>query len=134
MALIDWTDEYQVDGGPIDQQHKNLVDIINKFDEASHRGKGSRIMGAILNELMGYTQEHFAFEEKILAESEYPELKLHKSQHRQLIQKLERFQYEFDSGKRVNQSMREFLKYWLTSHILKDDVAYMSYMLEKTAG
>lgn len=125
MPLIDWTDEYTVDSGPIDEQHQHLVEIVNKFEEAHQRGKGSRIMTEILNDLMGYTQEHFNFEEKMLAEKEYSGLKQHQSQHRQLIQKLEKFQYDFNSrGRRVTTEMKEFLKYWLTTHILKDDKAY----------
>lgn len=126
MALIDWTDAFQVDNGPIDDQHRQLVAIVNKFDEAHSRGKGTRIMEEILNDLMGYTQEHFSFEEKMMAEAEYPQLKQHQCQHRQLIQKLERVQFDFTSqGKRVTKEMREFLKYWLTSHILKDDKAFV---------
>lgn len=124
MALIDWTDEFTVDNGPIDDQHRNLVEIVNKFDEANRKGKGTRVMAEILDNLMGYTQEHFSFEENIMAESGYAKLKLHKSQHRQLIQKLERFQFDFNSGKRVTNDMKELLKYWLTSHILKEDKAF----------
>jgi hemerythrin-like metal-binding protein len=124
MALIEWTNDLVVDEGPIDDQHRQLVDIINKFDEANSRGKGSRVMGTILNELMGYTQEHFSFEEKLLKDADFPNLSQHQSQHRQLIQKLERFQFEFNSGKRVTIEIKEFLKYWLTSHILKDDMDY----------
>lgn len=126
MALIDWTEAFKIDGGAIDDQHRQLVEIVNRFDEALHRGKGTRIMGEILNELMGYTQEHFAFEERVMAEVGYPRLKQHQAQHRQLIQKLEKFQFEFaGQGRRVTADLREFLRYWLTSHILKDDKAYV---------
>lgn len=126
MSLIDWTDEFRIDGGAIDDQHRQLVEIVNKFDEALGRGKGTRIMGEILNDLMGYTQEHFAFEERGMADVGYGRLKQHQAQHRQLIQKLEKFQFEFSGqGRRVTAEMREFLKYWLTSHILKDDKAYV---------
>ena len=134
MAFIDWTDEFKVDDGPIDDQHRQLVEIVNKFDEANRRGKGSRIMNEILNELMGYTQEHFVYEERAMEEAGYPHLKKHQSQHRQLIQKLERFQFEYNTGKRVTSDMKEFLKYWLTSHILKDDKAYVPSLQPETVG
>lgn len=130
MPCIKWTDEFSVDHGPIDDQHRQLVEIANKFEEASRRGKGSRIMSEILNDLMGYTQEHFAFEEKVLSEAGYPQLERHRSQHRQLIQKLEKFQHEFESqGRRVSAEMKEFMEYWLTSHILKEDKAYVPYLM-----
>ena len=132
MPFIDWTDEFTVDGGPIDDQHRQLVEIVNKFDEAIRRGKGTRIMTEILNDLMGYTQEHFSFEENILQEAGYSQLKQHQSQHRQLIQKLEKYQFEFSQqGKRVTGDLKDFLKYWLTSHILKDDKAYVPSLTRK---
>ncbi len=125
MAFINWSDEFRIDGGSIDDQHRQLVEIVNRFEEACRRGQGRRVMGDILNDLMGYTQEHFAFEEKVMEEAGYEGLKQHQSQHRQLIQKLEKFQFDFNSqGRRVTCDMKDFLKYWLTSHILKEDQAF----------
>lgn len=133
MALIKWTAELATGIDSIDEQHKHLVDIVNKFDEAMHRGKGSRIMTEILNDLVGYTQEHFADEEKIMADAGYESLKRHKAQHRQLLQKVERFQFEFDvEGRRVTNTVQEFLKYWLTSHILKEDKAFAASQVDET--
>jgi hemerythrin len=126
MAFIDWTDEFSCGIESIDNQHRQLVEITNKFAEGLKRGKGSSQMNEILNELVGYTQEHFVFEEKMMEESGYTKFKQHQSQHRQLIQKIERFQFEFENGgKRITLEVRDFLRYWLTSHILKDDKAYV---------
>ena len=125
MALITWNDELSVGIKSIDEQHKRLVDIINRFDEAMHKGKGSRIMNEILKDLVGYTQEHFADEEKIMTNADFAGLRTHKAQHRQLLQKIERFQFEFNTeGRRVTGTVQEFLKYWLTSHILQEDKAF----------
>ena len=129
MALITWTDELNLGISKIDDQHRQLVDIINEFGEASQKGKGSRVMNKILNELVGYTQEHFADEERLLADSGFPQLAQHQAQHRQLLQKIERFQYDFNQGgKRITAKVEEFLQYWLTSHILGDDKVYAAYV------
>ena len=129
MALIEWTQEYSVGNEVLDGQHQNLLEIINMFDEARKRGKGSKVMYQILNDIVGYTQEHFAFEEKMMLEMEYPGLKLHQSQHRQLLQKVERLQYEFlHEGRRITAEASEFFNYWLTSHILKHDKEYAEHL------
>ncbi len=129
MAFIDWTDELSLGIPEIDEQHRQLVDIVNKFEESAKGGKGPRIMVGILNDLVGYTQEHFSFEEKFMLEAKFPKLSLHQSQHRQLLQKIERFQFEFSQGgRRITIELREFLKYWLTSHILKEDKAYAEFL------
>ncbi len=127
MALIDWTDEFETGIESVDTQHRQLVEIVNKFDEAAGKGKGSRIMSEILKDLINYTTEHFVAEEKLMEDAGYTKLKQHRSQHRQLLQRVERMQFEFDQqGKRITVEVREFLKYWLISHILKEDKAYVS--------
>lgn len=132
MAPIEWTDEYRVGVAEIDDQHRQLVEIVNKFEEALQRGKGSRQVSGILNDLFGYTQEHFATEERLLAAAGYPQLKLHQSQHRQLLQKLERFQFDYNAGRRVSAELHEFLAYWLVTHILRDDKAYVGTLAPQT--
>ena len=132
MAFIEWTDDFNLDIEPVDSQHRRLVELVNKFDAAMQSGKGSRIMNEVLNELIAYTQEHFAFEEKLMADADYSKLKLHKSQHRQLLQKAERFQFDFSQGgRRITGKVREFLSYWLMNHILQDD---MDFAREVKAG
>lgn len=125
MPLIEWSDAFATNILEIDSQHRRLVDIVNKFEDAARQGKGSRLMEEVLNDLVGYTQEHFAYEERLMLEAEYEGFAVHQSQHRQLLQKIERFQFDFENGgRRITPKVREFLKYWLTSHILKEDLAY----------
>ncbi len=122
MAFINWTDDFKTGNQTIDDQHRGLVETVNKFDDAACKGKGSRIMNEILTELIDYTAEHFTCEEGIMEEAGYQKLKLHKSQHQQLLERVEKFQFEFNNnGKRITKDLREFLKYWLTNHILKED-------------
>lgn len=125
MAFIRWSADYDTGIASIDEQHRQLVDLVNRFDEASRRGRGTRIMNEILNELIGYTQEHFAHEEKLMAEAGFPGLKKHQGRHRQLLQKVERLQFEFSrDGRRVTAEVRDLLEYWVKSHILNDDMAF----------
>ncbi len=124
MSQIQWSGEFETGNEQIDTQHQHLVEIVNKFDSALQKGKGRRVMGEILRDLVGYTQEHFTCEEAIMAEAEYSQLKLHQAQHRQLLAKVERFQFDFSQGKRLSRDMQEFLKYWLMNHIRVDDMAF----------
>jgi hemerythrin len=129
MALIKWTEELTLGIASMDEQHRHLVEIIKEFADAAQKGKGSRMMNKILDELVGYTQEHFADEERLLTEAGFPQLAQHQAQHRQLIQKVERFQFDFNqSGNCVTGKVEEFLTSWLTSHILGDDKAYAEYL------
>ncbi len=132
MAFIDWTDDFQTGIQSIDDQHRVLVEIVNKFDDNARKGKGSRIMNEILSDLIQYTSEHFSHEEGLLEEAQYNKLKQHKSQHRQLLERVEKLQYDFNNkGIRITKDVREFLKFWLVNHILKEDKAFVPAMTEK---
>ena len=123
MAAIAWSREFEIGVPEVDAQHRHLVEIVNKFEDARAKGKATRVLGEIIRELIGYTQEHFAFEEAYMLRVEYPRLKLHQAKHRQLIAKVERFQFEFNQGRRISIEIHDFLKYWLLNHILEDDKA-----------
>ena len=47
-------DDALIRSGAAIDQHRHLVDLVNKFEEASRRGRGSRVMSEILNDLVGY--------------------------------------------------------------------------------
>lgn len=131
MAFINWSEEFTTGIKSIDDQHRHLVDLINKFEEAGRRGKGSRAIAEILNDLTGYTQEHFAHEEKIMEECGFPGLEQHMARHRGLLQKIERFQFEFESqGYGVTAEVLDYLRYWVRSHILEEDMAYAAHLNE----
>ena len=92
-------------------------------------------MNGILNDLIGYSQEHFADEERYLDQADYADLPLHQAQHRQLLQTVERFQFDFNQrGRRVTAEMQEFLRYWLTQHILVYDMAFKAELAGRDAA
>lgn len=135
MGFIQWSDELCTGIEAVDQQHQHLVQIVNKLEDAHSRKKGTRIMNEILNDLIGYTQEHFAFEEKLQKESGYPRLEQHQNLHRQLLQKIERYQFEFNrQGRRITGEVRDFLHRWLTNHILQEDMDFGKYVLSAGAS
>ena len=132
MAAIAWNDEFTVGVKSIDDQHRHLFEVVNTLDEAIEKHRGQRVMDEVLRELVGYTQEHFAFEEKLMAEAGYPDLAAHQAKHRQIIQKIERFEYELNvEGYRISREVRDFLQHWLMTHIAEEDKAYMEVL---TAG
>jgi hemerythrin len=128
MPLLEWSEDLSIGLPDTDEEHMKLVQILNDLDVAVQAKRGTRVMNRILGDLMTYTVEHFASEEAAMEEVDYPDLKLHRSQHRQLVQKLEKQRRDFQvSGRRITKEMMEFLKYWLAKHILGDDMAFGKY-------
>ena len=70
-----------------------------------------------------------------MVECEYPKIKLHQAQHRQLVEKVVKLQQKFESsGKRITKEMMQFLTYWLTNHILVDDMEFGKYYTGAKVG
>ena len=123
MSAIEWNESLQTGVDAIDEQHHRLVEIFNELDAALQVGRAHKQMRTILDELVEYTQSHFDDEEKLMEEMGYPELAGHRIEHRQLLDKVGRFQKKLDLGQeRISRPVMQFLNYWLTKHILQSDM------------
>ena len=69
----------------IDQQHKELIDRVNKLLESCYMGTEKRAAIQTLNFLLDYTEFHFQAEEKLQEESGYPGIEAHKEQHQTFV-------------------------------------------------
>ena len=132
MALIEWTEEMSVKIPSIDKQHKVLIGLINKLDDAVKQNKGNQVLDGIIKELVRYTQAHFIYEEAMFTANGYPQSDSHKKAHGKLFQKVEKFKNVANEGRpEIYDELLEFLNYWLYHHILKEDMAYSQHLVEK---
>ena len=133
MAYFDWDDDYSVGILSIDRQHQVLIDYINRLNDEMSKSESDRSMLMyILNGLVGYTKSHFKYEEMLFELHEYPDTDRHKERHLNLFERVAEFKTRFDAGDQdVGEELLAFLKSWLNDHILKEDKAYSSHMLER---
>ena len=122
VPFLGWQDSWRVGVRAIDEQHQNLVSLLNQLHEAMRSGRGNTVMGEILAKLISYTKAHFATEEELMQTHGYPEFLAHRAEHHKLTAKVLAFQKEFSAGK-VGLSIEvvEFLSGWLKGHILGTD-------------
>lgn len=75
-------DESLVTGNEmIDAQHKELIEKIGALEDACETNQDKATAVKLLNYLADYTDFHFAEEEKLQEEIEYPGIKEHKEKH-----------------------------------------------------
>ena len=122
MALITWSNMLSTGVSEQDNQHKKLIDLINQLNEAMLAGKGNEVLGKVLSELVNYTVTHFGYEEKLMAQHSYEDTPAHKAEHAKFVQTAGDLKKKFDSGKAViTTEIMNFLRDWLTTHIMKTD-------------
>lgn len=120
--LMEWSASLMVGHPDIDQQHQKLVEIANRLNAAMHQGHGREATGPILNELVDYTVNHFAFEERLMKQTGYSRRADHEAEHQKLINEVSAFKRQFDNAKaNVSIELMGFLRDWLVNHILKVD-------------
>jgi len=125
MALIEWSPNLSVGVDDMDQQHRKLISLVNQFHDALKAGKGDDASKGILIQLVQYTHTHFAAEEQLQARYGYPELAAHNKLHAELIAQVNQMVEKIKAGKMVSAvTIANFLKDWLTQHILGTDKLY----------
>ena len=124
-----WTEVYSVNVAALDQQHQQLFEIVHELEQALRAGEGNGCVHAVLAKLINYAGSHFAAEELLMEEHDFPGLSSHRAQHESFRQKIEEF-IENDGASKsgVPVSLLLFLQMWLKDHLLKTDRLYSAYL------
>jgi len=127
MAYFEWNDSYSVGIASLDAQHKVLINLINRLNDIEQRG-GS--LTDVLNRLDWYVHHHFSFEESLLTAAHYRGLKGHIAEHREFERWLRSSRRAVSAGgaeaREMGKLINDYLKDWLSQHILIVDMDYKS--------
>lgn len=133
MQFMTWNPTYSVEVAAIDAQHRHLVGMINGMMEVLSRGSESVEIVALLEDLLEYTRFHFDFEEKLMARAGYTGLDAHREKHAAMKAEVTRLLAEAQSSRTVVAiKLMNFLKSWLSKHIMGTDKEYVPTL--RTAG
>ncbi len=126
-VFFKWSPEYSVKIKTIDDQHRELVNILNRLFVAVSKREGDKVIAGILDALLTYTQTHFALEERLMKEAGYEDIEAHMAEHRKLIGQLDQLcKKHLVEEKAIYFEMLSFLKTWLKEHIQGVDTKYSS--------
>jgi len=128
---VAWSETLSVGVDELDAQHKVLVGLVNEMHNAIEQGEGDDAVESILNRLTEYTRIHFAVEESLMRLLGYPDFEAHREEHRALIVQINALRRKADTGETaISVELMQFLKDWLTTHIMVSDQAYARYFAE----
>ncbi len=122
MEIFEWNSSYQLGVARIDEDHKQLVGLLNKVYETLVNGRDKDEIEKVLDELIDYATYHFAAEESWMKENRYPGLEMHKLEHERFCKRIVEMQKDFYQGyTTVTLELLAFTKTWLSDHILSSD-------------
>ncbi|MCP3922531.1 MAG: hemerythrin family protein [Desulfobacterales bacterium] len=132
MEQIVWSDNFSVGVKLFDDQHKRLIAMLNKMIKNPMATTKSETVSDVLSDMTNYAQQHFKSEEDLMIEHGYPHLEQQKKQHKEFREKVLKLctatSYEVEA---VPQVLLDYLKQWLTQHILHEDMEYKTFFEEK---
>jgi hemerythrin len=122
LELIKVEDAPRVGVAEIDAQHAALIGLVNRLHQAMIQRENRETLDAIIAELVEHTQRHFAYEEQLMSQHQYPEYTKHKADHDELMQHILTLAEQFRSGDLLlSFAVMVDLKAWATIHIEKSD-------------
>lgn len=131
MSLINWDKVSKTGILSIDEQHHNLVKLINKLHIGLMNGESYEVFGEALEELLEYSHYHFKFEENLFTELKFDGAEEHKKVHEELVKKVKNYHDRFKSGDiTLIMDVIQFLKIWLIEHIEVEDKKYIELFLK----
>ena len=130
MALLNWNRRrYSVGVAKLDDQHAIFIGNLNRLHTAMIRGKGKQITGPLLEALIAAAREHITAEEELMASTNYPGLIEHRGEHKTLTAKFEELQAQHGRGDTaVSIELLRFMRDWISTHILEEDLNYAPWM------
>lgn len=119
-----WTDDLATGDEEIDTHHQQLYATVESLHDAVRYGEMARATVA-LDFLQRYVTDHFATEERRMAEARYPGLKAHAELHRAFAAEFIRRRQQFlECGPRAAFviDLSSWLATWLRDHVEGADV------------
>jgi len=126
MDKLLWNEGMSVGIEAIDNDHKQIIHIINTIATAIDNESTEDIINEIFSDLEHYTSSHFAREEQLLREINYAEYTQHKKLHQQFVDKIPELKAKLlrKESVEVAEKINSFLHSWITHHILVEDMNF----------
>jgi hemerythrin len=128
MPLIIWNENYSVGVKEIDQQHQQIIAVINRLYElVENKNFDDSTISDILKELVEYADYHFSTEEKYFREFDYDKTESHVEMHNDYRARVRGMKENYEAGKKseVLVDLADFLNGWWTWHVNHTDKEYI---------
>ena len=132
MAYFEWADDMVIDNGPIDDDHRKLIEQVNTLHSATSQGRGQDVVAQLLSSVIADTQEHLRREEQLMERAKFPNLERHKQGHAKFVEQLHDLQQKQKNGSiTVASQLSSVLRDWLSLHIRRGDKELLQFLRQQ---
>jgi hemerythrin-like metal-binding protein/diguanylate cyclase (GGDEF)-like protein len=123
FEIFPWNRNFETGIDSIDQQHKILVEILNRLARDSAASTSEQVCSQVLDELLDYAKFHFEEEEQIWRHA-LPgsrQAQDHHDSHQLFFARIREFHCSKAPQEKVMTALFKYLTRWLAFHILDSD-------------
>ena len=128
--LIEWNDQFRLGIAEIDHEHQEMIMLINKLHGSLSADAQVETVLASLGEIYSRIAAHFALEEKLMRDRNYPQFKTHKDDHETLLDQLLEIVEDLENGELVNytEALSGTMNGWFSRHFQNEDARLHHFM------
>ncbi|MCK9200181.1 MAG: bacteriohemerythrin [Gallionella sp.] len=128
-AWIVFDREHHVGVTEIDEQHRELVRLVNRLNGAIKNREGDDVLHKLFEDLLSFTAFHFATEHRLMEQYGYGEIARHDAEHIQLVNEAEHLKTGLSQGREL--LALQSIKDWLLNHIQYADKPLGKFLVGK---
>jgi hemerythrin len=116
----------------IDDQHREIIERVNRIADAVGQGNRHDAVQEMMDDLVLFTCEHFALEERLMTEHGFPDLEEHIAEHLALLQQVDNLRKALRTPSPAKAALvSAFLTDWAELHILRSDKEIGAFLAAK---
>jgi len=124
--LLDWVDKFILGIEDIDEQHKQLIELVNSMFASFKLDKNKKEIKENIKSFVDFASYHFGNEEQYFEQFNYPESESHIKEHNEFIKQVKAFQSDYNANKvKFLDDIMSYIKVWLYRHFTEIDVKYV---------
>ncbi|GAB4189501.1 MAG: bacteriohemerythrin [Calditrichia bacterium] len=130
--MLYWENRFSVKIDEIDNQHKQLFDVIRKILNSLKSTEKNNAISEIIESLCNYVEIHFRTEEEYFDKFQYPEADEHIREHNAFRSRIKETKKQLEKGEIVlSTQLLHFLAEWVIHHIESMDQKYAGYFAKQ---
>jgi len=117
MSLMQWKTEYSVGVESMDDEHREMIDLINEIYDRLESDPDADQVEECLGDIFSTISMHFALEERLMRKNNYEEYQAHKADHEDLLDQIRDLMDDFAADTASGAvKLEQGLSAWFAGH------------------
>lgn len=126
MPVMQWDDSLVIDGGLVDETHREFVELLNRMADAPDE----QMLDAI-DRFIAHCESHFGQEQRWMQDLEYPPLSCHTGEHDTVLETAREVRKRAAGGETdFGRMLAKGVAQWFATHAASMDQVLALYMKE----